>query len=168
MAGNKYLSQVSGQLTEVASIQTSSGAGDAGKIVSLDSSGILDSSLLPANIGAETVTVDTSADLATGDLVNIYDVTGTATGRLADASLAHKATGFVLADTTSGDPAIVYLAGINTGVSGHTAGQTLFLGNAGASTSTAPSTSGYISQQVGTALSATDLAFESLQTITLA
>jgi hypothetical protein len=43
MAGNKYLKNASGVVTEEASIQTSAGAGDAGKIPALDSAGKLDS-----------------------------------------------------------------------------------------------------------------------------
>lgn len=43
MAGQKVITNSSGVLTEVASVQTSAGAGDAGKLVALNSSGILDS-----------------------------------------------------------------------------------------------------------------------------
>jgi hypothetical protein len=46
MAGNKYLKNVDGTPTEEAAIQTSSGVSDADKIVALDSTGKLDSSLL--------------------------------------------------------------------------------------------------------------------------
>ena len=46
MAGNKYLSNNAGQITEVASNNTSAGATDAGKLVSLNASGILDSTIV--------------------------------------------------------------------------------------------------------------------------
>ena len=46
MAGNKYLKNVSGVITEEVSSQTSAGAADAGKIVALNASGILDDTVV--------------------------------------------------------------------------------------------------------------------------
>lgn len=49
MAGNKYISNSSGTLTEIAATQTSAGAADEGKIPALDATGRLDPSMLLAN-----------------------------------------------------------------------------------------------------------------------
>ena len=46
MAGNKVLTNVAGVITEVATNNTSAGAADANKIVSLNASGILDSTII--------------------------------------------------------------------------------------------------------------------------
>lgn len=46
MAGQKVISQVSGVFTEVASLQTSAGAGSAGALPALNSSGVLDSTIV--------------------------------------------------------------------------------------------------------------------------
>lgn len=46
MAGNKYISNSSGTLTEVASVNTSAGGADANKIVALNASGILDDTVV--------------------------------------------------------------------------------------------------------------------------
>jgi hypothetical protein len=64
----------------------------------------------------------------------------------------------------------VYLDGTITGLTSLTPGAAYYLSGAtaGAIVSTAPSTSGYLSQEVGVALSATELNFEEQQPITLA
>ena len=43
----KYIKNNSGQLAEVEATTTSAGAGDAGKIIGLDSSGKIDTSMMP-------------------------------------------------------------------------------------------------------------------------
>ena len=101
MAGNKYLTNNAGTITEVASLQSSAGAGDAGKIPALDAAGRLDNSMMPSGIGADTASVTSSENLAAGDLVNIWNSTG-AKVRKADATTAGKeAHGFVLSAVTS-------------------------------------------------------------------
>ena len=138
MAGNKYISNNAGTLTEVASVQTSAGgadagkivalnvatgvldativnskttsagAGDAGKLPALDGTGKLDMTFMPAGLGAETDAIATSESLAAGDFVNIWSSTG-AKVRKADASVAGKeAHGFVLAAFTHPTTATVY------------------------------------------------------------
>lgn len=66
MAGNKYIKQSSGSLVEEAAIQSSAGAGDAGKIPALDAAGRLDNSMMPAGIGADTAAITASENLAAG------------------------------------------------------------------------------------------------------
>jgi len=145
----------------VAGITSSAGAGDADKLSATDSSGKLDSTFLPVGVGADTVSVEASENLAAGDFVNIHDSTG-AKVRKADASNTRPAHGFVLASVTSGQNATVYLSGRNTGLSGLTIGARYHLSaaTAGTAVSTAPSASGNISQYLGTADSATSLQFE--------
>lgn len=168
MAGNKYIAQSSGLLTEVAAIQTSAGAGDAGKIPAVDSTGRLDATLMPVGVVPEVKSLVTSENLTAGNMVNVYNNAGTPTARNADNTNGRVAHGFVLAGTTSPAAASVYLEGIITGLSALTAGTQMFLGVAGAATATAPSTSGYIVQQIGVPVSATEIAFNPQQTITLA
>jgi len=196
MAARKYLKTNAGTLTEEASVNTSAGAGDEGKIPALNGSGVLDAtivnskttsagagdsgklpaldgsgrldtSFMPVGIGADTLTVATSETLAAGDLVNIWDDTGAAV-RKADATTAGKeAHGFVLAAFTHPTTATVYFEGTNTGVSGKTPGVQFLLTAAGTSGSTAPSGSGNVVQKLGVATSATSINFEPQQPIVL-
>lgn len=167
---DKYIKNNSGQLAEVEATVTSSGAGNAGDIVALDGSGKLDTTVLPTGIGATTKLAATTENLSAGDLVNLYNDSGTIKARKADASNGRRAIGFVLSSVTSPNNATVYLDGTITGLTGLTPGAAYYLSgsSAGAATATAPSTSGYISQEIGIALSATEINFEEQQPITLA
>ena len=168
---NKYLKNNGGVLTEEEAVAASAGAGDAGKIPALDGGGRIDSTMMPVGIGADTASITTSEDLAAGDIVDIYDVTGTATARKADGASAGKyATGFVLASTTSGSNATVYFEGQNNQLTGLTAGSRMYLSatTPGAITATAPTGTGQVVQYVGRAISATAIAFEPAQPIVLA
>jgi hypothetical protein len=161
MAGNKYMGLVSGVRTLIAALQTSAGAGDAGKIIALDSTGKIDNSMMPTGIGAETKLIACTEDLAAGDLVNIYNASG-AKCRKADATTAGKeAHGFVLASATNGQNATVYTTGINTQVTGLTPGPQALSTSAGlcVAIASAPSSTGNVNQFVGVALSATELEF---------
>lgn len=170
MAGNKYISNASGVLTEVAATQSSGGSGDANKIVALDSNGLIAANMMPTGIGADTVSITTSEALSAGNLVNIWNNTGTASVRKADASVAGKeAHGYVLAAFASGVAATVYFEGNNNQVSGLTAGKHYLSTTPGTSSTTAPSgTTGYVVQVVGFATSATNLNFQSGTPISLA
>lgn len=137
---------------------TSTGAGDAGKIPALDSGGKLDISLMPSGIGAATITVATSENLAAGDFVNLYNNGGTINARKADANANRVAHGFVLANVTSPANATVYYGDVNNQVSGLTVGATYFLSEtAGGVVTPAPTTAGSIVQRLGVAQSATEL-----------
>lgn len=169
MAGT-YLDKVGGVTTQQSAINTSAGAGDAGKIAKLDSTGRWDDSMMPVGIGPEIATVTTTEDLAAGDFVNIYASTG-AKCRKADATTAGKeANGFVLASTTSGQDATVYFSSnTNTSLSGMTPGSKYYLSTtAGQATTTAPSASGNVVQYLGKASSATELNFVEGDPCTLA
>ena len=168
MAGNKYLSNNAGTITEASSIQSSAGAGDAGKIPALDAAGRLDTSMMPTGIGADTALIQASENLANGDLVNVHN-SGGARVRKADATSAGKeAHGFVLAAVTSGNNATVYFEGSNSGVTGLTPGPQFLSTTAGTATATAPSGSGNIVQRVGFATAAAALNFQAGTPIVLA
>ena len=169
MAGNKYIKNNAGVLTEIAALQTSAGAGDAGKIVALDTAGRLDNSFMPVGIGADTASIVASEALSAGDYVNVYDDTGTAKVRKADATTAGKeAHGFVLSAVSSAASATVYFEGTNTAITGQTAGVVYLATTAGAGSTTPPSAAGNVVQRIGFAVSATAMNFTSNQPIVLA
>jgi hypothetical protein len=156
MAAGKYIDVVSGIITQKASVDSSAGAGDAGKLVSLNASGMIDATMLD---GTYTANVGTGP-VANGDLVYI-----TAAGLLEPAkadAVGTIAMGFCLVGATTGNPATMYLAGDNTAVSGLTVGAEYYLDDstAGAITATPPSTSNHYQQPIGFAVSATRLHFD--------
>lgn len=159
---DKYLKQANGRLAEVEGLQSSAGAGDAGKIPALDAAGKLDASMMPTGIAADTASIVASENLAAGDLVNIYDNSGTSNCRKADGTTTGKpAHGFVLASVTSSASATVYFAGSNSQVSGLTPGPQYLSGaTAGLTTHTPVTGSGKTLQRVGVAIDATTLKFE--------
>lgn len=173
MAGDKFLYQNSGVITEKAALQTSAGAGDAGKVVALDSTGRIDSTMMPVGVGAEYDTIIASENLTAGNLVNIWTNAGVTNVRKADATTAGKeANGFVLSAVTangSNTIAVYRSSQSNTQVSGLTPGASYWLATtAGGVTATPPSASGNVVQYVGKAISATVLAFDSKSPIVLA
>jgi hypothetical protein len=168
VAGNKYISNNAGTLTEVAANQTSAGAGDAGKIVALDATGKLDQTMMPVGIAADVAVITASEALSAGDFVNVWNSTG-AKARKADASTSGKeAVGFVLSAVSNGAAATVYFEGTNTGVTGLTPGLNFLSTTPGAATATAPSTAGQVVQRIGYATAATALNFEPQEPIVLA
>lgn len=168
MAGNKYIKNLNGTLTEQAGTQVG-GSGNENKIPALDSTGRLDATMMPVGVVPEVVDLPTSDNLTAGDFVNIYNNAGTATARKADATTAGKECyGFVLAATTAPATAKVYTEGVNTQVTGATPGLVFLSTTAGGFTSTAPSSAGNSVQRIGVATSATTINFEPQQPITLA
>lgn len=162
MAGNKYISMVAGLFTEVAAVDTSAGAGDAGKIIALDSGGKLPASMTPAGLGADTAVIVASEALAAGDLVNIHISSG-AKVRKADASTTGKeAHGYVLASVLNAGNATVYFEGLDNTQTGLTAGAVQFLSatTPGKATSTAPTGTGQVVQRVGFSYSTTEFNFQ--------
>jgi len=169
MAVNKYLTNTSGVITETLAPAVSGGAGDAGKLPALNSSGKLDSTFMPTGIGADTAAIQTSEALAAGDFVNVHNVSGSGRVRKADATTAGKeADGFVLAAFASGASATVYFEGTNDQVTGQTPGTVYLSTTPGAATTTAPNASGNVVQRIGFAISATAINFQSQTPIVLA
>ena len=160
----KPLHLVNNRPTEVEANVASAGAGDAGKLVALDSAGLIDPSMMPAGIGADTISIASSENLTAGDYVNIWNDSGTAKARKADASTASagkRAHGFVLANVTSPANATVYFEGKNTAVTGLTAGTTYVLSHSTpggvVALASGTSTAGHILQVVGSANSDTSI-----------
>lgn len=147
---------------------TSAGAGDSAKVVQLDASGKLDSTVMPVGIGADTALITTSEALASGDWVNVWNSTG-AKARKADATVAGKhAMGFVLVGAASGAAATVYFEGTNTAVTGQTPGDVFLQITAGLGGPTPPASVGNVVQAIGFATSATSVNFNAARPITLA
>jgi len=170
MAAQKYLDVVSGVPTQRQASDSSAGAGDAGKIVALDATGKIDSTMMPVGMAPEADSATATEDISAGDLVNLYASSGLK-ARKADATTAGKeATHFALSAVSNGQSGTFYRPSqTNTQVSGLTAGTTYFLSTtAGLTTSTAPSGSGNVVQRVGKAISATSLDFEPQSHIVLA
>ena len=171
MAGNKYLKQANGVITEEAAVQTSAGAGDAGKIVSLDETGRLNENMMPIGIAPEADGIECSENLSAGDFVNIYSSSGVKCRR-ADASTSGKqADGFVLAAVTSGETVVVYrVSQTNNQVTGMTPGAKQYLSDStpGGITELVPSGTGKTIQLLGIAKSATELIFAPNDPIVLA
>jgi len=170
MAAKKFIRLVAGVLTEIFGVQSSAGAGNAGDIVALDDTGRIDATMMPVGIGAEVKIIQASEGLSAGDFVNVHDGgAGVFRARKADATVAGKgANGFVLAAVTSGNDATVYTDGVNNQVTGQTPGDVYLQTTAGAGGATVPSASGNVVQRIGTALSATEVAFEYSRPVTLA
>jgi hypothetical protein len=166
----KFLNLTNGVPSQEAAIATSAGAGDANKMIKLDSGGKLDSTLMPSGVAPENRTMTTSEALSAGDLVNIHNSSGPKV-RKADATAPGKeAHGFVLASASSGGTVTVYPEeNVLSGLTGLTPGLPQFLSaTAGARTETAPSTSGQVAQYVGFAISTTEMLFRPRHAYTLA
>lgn len=159
---NKFITLLSGIRTLVTAISASVGVADANKIVSTGSDGKLDSTLMPAGIGAATESMIASEALAAGDFINIWLDTGTRKARKADASNGRAAMGFVINSVVTNANATITLQGTNTALTGLTIAGKYFLSatTAGGITTTAPSASGQILQSLGFAVSATSVNFE--------
>lgn len=156
MAGDKYLKvNTTGDAEEQASIQSSAGAGDAGKIVALNSSGLIDATMLAAS-GLRTMTAGEA--ITAGNMISVFDDSGTVKIRKADASNGRRAHGFAPSSISNGASGDVMLGdGVNNDLSSLTLGAEYFLGAAGAVTTTVPTTAGHLLQSVGVAVSATEL-----------
>jgi hypothetical protein len=165
MAAPKLLQiNASGRNVEVPSIDTTTGATDAGKVVSTGADGLIAATFLPSLL-VETGVAPASENLAANDQVNFWDDSGTMKVRKADASAANagkRSWGFVKTAVTSPANATVYFDGEISGLSGLTPGAEYFLSNStpGGITATPVTTSGHLLQSVGFAKSATTLSFE--------
>lgn len=161
MAATKFLRLIGGAITEVFGVQSSAGAANAGDLVALDDTGRLHNSMMPVGIGADTASLVASEAIAAGDWINVWNDTGTAKMRKADATVAGKeADGFVLAAVTSSASGTAYFEGTNTQVTGQTPGAVYLQTTAGTGGATIPSASGNVVQRLGTAVSATAVNFE--------
>jgi len=111
---------------------------------------------MPTGVGADAVTATAGEALVAGDFVYFN-----ASGQVlkADATaIAKQARGYVTSAVSNGASATVYFDDSNTALTGLTAGSTYYLSaTAGQATVTAPTTSGYIVQELGFASSTTNM-----------
>jgi hypothetical protein len=164
-----FLKITGGLITDANANNSSAGAADAGKLVKLDAGGKLDTTLMPTGVGSESRTMTTTEAVSAGALVNIWNSTGPKI-RNADNSAAGKpANGFVIGAIGNGSSGTVYPEEAPiTGLSGIVPGTVYFLGVAGAFTTTAPTASGAVVQEIGVGISTTEILFRPRQAITLA
>lgn len=169
MAGKKYLQLGTSGMEEVASTDSSAGAGSAGNLVGLDAAGKIALNMMPSGIGPATKSLVASEAITAPALVNIWNDASVAKIRKADAASNKPANGFILASVASAASAEVYFEGEVTGLSGLVAGK-LWLSSSvpGATQATIPTTAGHIAQSVGWATSATTMDFEAGDPITRA
>lgn len=164
MAGDKFLRHdpATGNHTEVRGTQISVGAANAGDILALGDDGLLDPTVMPPGIGADTVSIAASESITAPALVNIFNVAGVAAVRNANATDATKrAHGFIVASVVMTGNATVYMEGRSSGWTGLTPGAPQFLAvTNGQRTETPPSAAGNVVQGVGMAVSATAMDFE--------
>lgn len=161
MSTNKFLTIANtGKDTLTTAISASTGATDASKIIATDSTGRIDPSLMPTGIGAETETIAATEALLAGDHVNIYNNGGTRGVRKASVDNGRPANGFVLANVSNGQNALVYKGGTNTSLTGLVPGTEYFLGNNGAVTATpAIAAPAQLIQSLGYASDTTEILF---------
>ena len=172
---NNFLKLVGGVQTREKTLDSSTGAADAGRIPELNEDGKIDLTMIPAGIGQEFVEVEIGEDLDAGDLVYVAG-DGKAYKAVAT-GLVSEAQGFVKEDYVldeedeEGAPlAKVYADEFNTYKTGLTVGAVYYLSPdvPGDVTTTAPSVDGQIVQRVGRAKAATILQVEIDQPILLA
>ena len=140
-----YIDNITGRNRQQRAVIESAGAADADKLIATGPDGRIDDTFLPIGIGADIAMIAASETLASGAFVNIFNDTGTAKVRNADATSSGKESdGFVLEGAASGAMATVYFEGRNTSLSGLTVGARYYLSAAspGASTVTPPSGTG--------------------------
>ena len=159
MAGKKYKTLVGGKETLVRSSDASAGAANAGDIVSLNSQGQIDSSMLP---DADVSNVVSFENLVAGDYVNLFLDGGVIKARKADNSNGRPAHGYVK-DTVTAPAAInVFYESANSNLSGLTIGGRVYLGTTGSVIQTPLDiddvlNDGKIHQYLGIAVSVTEV-----------
>jgi hypothetical protein len=93
-----------------------------------------------------------SETLTSGDFVNVFSG---GVRRASNDDLTKMAHGFVTSSAVATNPVVVYYSGLNTNVTGLTAGSRYFLGTTGGESLTPPSASARLSQEIGVAISTT-------------
>jgi hypothetical protein len=157
MAVKKLINlNTNGTQVEYSGVTTSAGAGSSGEFPALDSAGRLDTTMMPVGFGQDAIAATAAEALAAGDFVYFNGSGGVLK---ADATaIAKQARGYVLTAVLNAAEATVYFDDSNTSLTGLTPGATYYLSVAsGTITTTAPTASGQIVQEIGFASSATNL-----------
>ena len=168
MANKKFIRLESGQFIEDQAISTSAGAGDAGKVPALDEAGLINQDMMPLGVGPESKGFVTSEIIGDNVLVNIHDDAGTPKIRLANNAAAnpYRAHGYIKTGGDSDTTVLVYFESNMVGA-GMTPGVEQYLGVNGVLVEIAPDIVGDIVQEVGIAISATEMTFEAQQPVTV-
>jgi hypothetical protein len=160
MAGQAFviIDDTTQSMGEVKATQVG-GAGAENLIPSLDSAGRLATSMMPVGVAPEVKVGNAFEAIAANALVYIKS-----DGTVANATAAvsgHYAKGWSQSAVSIGNPVTVQFEGTMTGLSGLTIDATYFLSStvAGGITATAPTASGTLWQEIGVAISATELNF---------
>ena len=95
-----------------------------------------------------------SETLTAGDLVNIFSG---GVRRASSTDLTRQAHGFVTQSRAATNPVVVFYSGLNTNVTGLTAGARYFLSSSGTESTLPPTATAQLSQEVGVAISTTAL-----------
>lgn len=162
MAGETFLQKdLTTKRTKMVVAVQIGGVENANKIPALNASGEFDLTMMPTGIGPETKVLPASEALSAGNLVNIFDDSGTLKCRKADATSDKPADGFVLSAVDSGSNATIYVDGINTGLTSLTPGAEYYLSKTagGITTDISGYTTNNIIQFVGKSTDATELDF---------
>lgn len=166
MPGDKYLFNNAGTATEKAAVQSSGGAGDAGKIPALNAQGKIDSTMLDQT-PARTMTA--SENITGPAIINVHNSSGSKVRKADNSGIATAADGYAQSSISSGASGSVTLGeGVVSGFVGLTEGAVYFLGTAGGVTATPPTSAGNIVQRIGKAVSTTEIAFDRSDPIVLA
>ena len=163
MAVKKFLTVDDTGVTKLmdVGVVTSTGAADGGKAVVLRPDGTIDSTLLPAGIGGDTLMMTASESLNGGDFVNVWDDDGAFKIRKSDGTTNGKAANAYVLDTAAaGEQVKVYFEGTNTAVSGVVPGPVYLSTTAGGSAATPPTAPGTVIQRLGIGVSATSINVE--------
>ena len=149
---------VSGVVTSIKAAMVG-GAANANAVPQLDNNGLLDISMFPAGIGVDMFQATASEAITAGSMVNVYSNAGVlAVRNSSGAASGKRANGFVTAAVANGAVATIYRSGANGAVTGLTPGADYWISTAASGAlQTAPPAegSGYVSQRVGTAVTAT-------------
>lgn len=143
-------------------VTISAGAGDAGKIIQLDSAGKIDVTVLPTGVGPAAFSATAGEALAARDFVYV-----SATGTILKADgtdPVKKAVGFVTGAVSNAAVGTVFYGDVVSGFTGLTPGASYFLSHtttgAVVLAASLTTTAGRIVQLLGTAKSATELIVE--------
>mgnify|MGYP000897683883 CR=1 FL=1 len=155
---DKYLQidDVTGGVKEVAPVAIG-GSGSENRIPSLDSGGRLDSSMMPVGVAPEVKTGNAFETITAKDLV--YFKSDGTVAKASNTSGGHYAQGWAANGASVGQPVTVNFEATITGLSGLTPESMCFLGAAGAITQTVITGANTLYQEVGVAISATEVQF---------
>jgi len=113
-------------------------------------------SLLAASlVNAGSIQLPTTQNLFPGAIINVYLNGSIPSVRLADCSTSYLGMGFVVNAVPNGGYATVFFSGLISELVGLTAGSFYYLGTQGSISTTAPASSGSVTQVIGEAITAT-------------